>query len=31
LGCECYDQKYIIVTYPEDSPRTWWSFGECNY
>jgi len=20
--CECYDQKYIIVTHPEDSPRT---------
>jgi len=21
LGCECYNQKYIIVT-PEDSPKT---------
>jgi len=20
-GCECYDQKYIIVSHPEDSPR----------
>jgi len=22
LGCECYDQKYMIVTHPEDSLKT---------